>query len=93
MYRPDRIGAFKDRQEMEHWLNSWIAQYVAQDLASASEEGKARRPLADAEVVLDEIEGDPANYIAKFYVRPQYQLEGLTQSLRLILRFPSEHPA
>jgi type VI secretion system protein ImpC len=89
----DRIGAFKDRQDMEYLLNTWIAQYVAQDPASSSEEGKARRPLADAEVVLDEIEGDPANYIAKFYVRPQYQLEGLTQSLRLILKLPSEHPA
>ena len=54
-----------------------------------SQETKARRPLAAAEVVVDEIEGNPGYYGAKFFLRPHFQLEGLTVSLRLVARLPS----
>ncbi|MHC4119281.1 MAG: type VI secretion system contractile sheath large subunit, partial [Planctomycetota bacterium] len=46
-------------------------------------------PLAAAEVVVDEIEGDPGYYSAKFFLRPHYQLEGLSVSLRLVSKLPS----
>lgn len=84
----DKIGSFKERAEMESWLNRWIMQYVEPD-PSASEEAKARRPLAAAEVVVAEIPGNPGYYSSKFFLRPHYQLEGLTVSLRLVSKLPS----
>src|SRR6185503_16923611 len=53
----DQIGSFKERGDMERWLNEWISQYVEPDPARASEEAKARRPLAAAEVKVEEVEG------------------------------------
>lgn len=85
----DKIGSFKERDEMERWLTNWINQYVDGDPANSSESSKARMPLAAAEVVLTEIEGRPGYYASKFYLRPHYQLEGLTVSLRLVSELPS----
>ena len=50
---------------------------------------KARRPLSDAQVVVEDIEGQPGYYSAKFYLRPHFQLEGLTVSLRLVTKLPA----
>jgi type VI secretion system protein ImpC len=85
----DKVGAFKERDEMQRWLQQWIIQYVDGDPLHSSEETKARKPLAAAEVTMEEIEGDPGYYSAKFFLRPHYQLEGLTVSLRLVSKLPS----
>ncbi len=85
----DKIGSFKERADMEVWLNNWIRNDVEMNPATASEGDKARRPLASAEVVVTEIEGNPGFYAAKFFLRPHYQLEGLTVSLRLVSKLPS----
>jgi type VI secretion system protein ImpC len=84
----DKIGSFKERADMERWLNDWIKQYCV-DSANASEHDKARRPLADAEVKVEEVPGNPGYYSSKFFLRPHYQLEGLTVSLRLVSKLPS----
>ena len=86
----DKIGSFKERSDMEAWLNKWVSQYVVANPALASEKDKARRPLAAAEVVVEEVEGNPGYYQSKFFLRPHYQLEGLTVSLRLTSKLPSE---
>ena len=85
----DKIGSFKERSDMERWLNKWIMNYVDGDPANSSEETKARKPLAAAEVVVEEVEGNPGYYSSKFFLRPHYQLEGLTVSLRLVSKLPS----
>ncbi|TVS03108.1 MAG: type VI secretion system contractile sheath large subunit [Phycisphaerales bacterium] len=85
----DKIGSFKEREDMSSWLNSWVTQYVTTD-PTASEDVKARYPLAAAEVVVDDVEGNPGYYSAKFFLRPHYQLEGLTASLRLVSKLPSQ---
>ncbi|AJG18136.1 type VI secretion system contractile sheath large subunit [Cupriavidus basilensis] len=85
----DKIGAFKEREDMQRWLNEWIMNYVDADPANSSQETKARRPLAAAEVVVEDMEGNPGYYSAKFFLRPHFQLEGLTVSLRLVARLPS----
>ena len=85
----DKIGSFKERADMHKWLNNWIMNYVDGDPANSSETTKAQKPLAAAEVVVEEVEGNPGYYSAKFYLRPHYQLEGLTVSLRLVSKLPS----
>ncbi|PYM05867.1 MAG: type VI secretion system contractile sheath large subunit [Candidatus Rokuibacteriota bacterium] len=85
----DKIGSFKERDTMEKWLNNWIVQYVDGDPANSSESTKAQKPLAAAEVKVEEVEGNPGYYKATFWLRPHYQLEGLTVSLRLVSKVPS----
>ena len=86
----DKVGSFKTREAMERWLNKWILQYVDGDPTNSTEQTKAERPLAAAEVVVEEVEGAPGYYQSKFFLKPHYQLEGLTVSLRLVSKLPSE---
>jgi len=85
----DKIGSFKERSDMETWLNNWVGRYVENNPATATEADKARKPLAGAEVIVEEVEGNPGYYTSKFFLRPHYQLEGLTVSLRLVSKLPS----
>jgi len=89
----DKVGSFKERADMERWLQDWIMQYVDGDPGGSSESQKAKKPLAAAEVVVEEVEGNPGYYSSKFYLRPHYQLEGLTVSLRLVSKLPSDKAA
>lgn len=85
----DKIGTFKERAEVELWLNRWINQYVHPSISTATEEDRARMPLGAAEVTVEEIADNPGYYSARFFLRPHYQLEGLTVSLRLVSKLPS----
>ncbi|CAO3449753.1 T6SS component TssC (ImpC/VipB) [Azospirillum argentinense] len=89
----DKVGSFKSRKETEQWLSEWILQYVDGDPANSSETTKAEKPLAAAEVVVEEVDGNPGYYTSKFFLRPHYQLEGLTVSLRLVSKLPSGRAA
>ena len=89
----DKVGSFKERADMEKWLNKWIMNYVDGDPANSSEVTKAQKPLAAAEVTVEEIPGNPGYYSSKFFLRPHYQLEGLTVSLRLVSKLPSQKAA
>jgi type VI secretion system protein ImpC len=75
---------------MERWLNKWIGNYVDGDPLNSPESIKAQRPLAGAQVVVEEVEGSPGYYSSKFFLKPHYQLEGLTVSLRLVSKLPTE---
>ncbi len=85
----DKIGTFKERDDMQRWLNDWIMNYVDADPTNSSLETKSRRPLAAAEVIVEDVEGNPGYYQAKFFLRPHFQLEGLTVSLRMVAKLPS----
>lgn len=84
----DKIGSFKSRLDMETWLNNWISKFVTEN-PTATAEQKARFPLAEAHVEVAEVPGNPGYYSSKFFLRPHYQLEGLTISLRLVSKLPS----
>jgi type VI secretion system protein ImpC len=86
----DKIGSYMERSDMENWLNNWIRNYVIENPEDAGEETKAKKPLAAANAVVEEVEGDPGAYSAKFWLRPHYQLESLNVSLRLVARLPSK---
>jgi len=85
----DKVGSFKEREDMQKWLQDWVMNYVDGDPANSSETIKAKKPLAAAEVVVEEVEGNPGYYTSKFSLRPHYQLEGLSVSLSLVSKLPS----
>ena len=85
----DKVGSFMERDDMQKYLHQWIQGYVLGDPARAGEQQKARKPLAAAEVKVEEIEGNPGFYSAVFHLRPHYQLEGVNVSMRLVSKLPS----
>lgn len=89
----DKVGSFKERADMEKYLNHWIMNYVDGDPANSSETVKSQKPLAAAEVKVQEVPGNPGYYTSQFHLRPHYQLEGLTVSLRLVSKLPSQKAA
>ena len=84
----DKIGATKEKEALQRWLQEWIYEYVDGDPVNSSEETKARKPLADARVDVFENEENPGYYSARFYLRPHYQLEGMDIGLSLVSRLP-----
>ncbi len=84
----DKIGSFMERADCEKWLNTWIKNYVLVD-PHASEADKAKLPLADARIDVNEVPGEPGHYSAIAYLRPWLQMEALTASLRTVTRIPS----
>jgi type VI secretion system protein ImpC len=85
----DKVGSFKERDDMAKFLNSWIMNYIDGDPANSSETVKAYHPLAAAWVELDETDENLGHYLAKIDLLPHYQLEGLTVSLRMVTKIPS----
>jgi len=84
----DKIGSSKTKAQLQSWLQSWLLSYVDGSPNTSSDETKARHPLADAMVELEEDEENPGYYRSKMYLKPHYQLEGLSVSLRLVSRMP-----
>lgn len=83
----DKIGGFMSRSECEKFLNQWIAQYVVLD-DNASPSVKAEHPLREAFVEVTEVAGKPGVYKAVAFLRPHFQLDELTVSLRLVAELP-----
>lgn len=84
----DKIGSFASAANVEEFLNRWISQYVTSDDA-ASQETKAQYPLREASVQVSEVPGRPGVYRAVSFVRPHFQLDELSVSLRLVAELPS----
>jgi type VI secretion system protein ImpC len=80
----DKVGSYGGRAEMQSSLQEWITHYVHGSPERATETEKAEKPLAGAEVTVEDVEGNPGYYNAVFRLKPHYQLEGLTVSLRLV---------
>ena len=85
----DRIGSFMEASDCEIWLNRWITTYVNAN-PGASEELKARFPLREARVEVQEVPGQPGVYNAVALLRPWLQMEELTASLRMVARIPKK---
>jgi len=83
----DKIGSFMSRKECEAFLNTWILQYVVGN-DDVSAEIKARRPLREAKVEVVEIPGKPGAYRAVAFLKPHFQLDELSVSLRLVADLP-----
>lgn len=82
----NRVGSFMERQEAEVWLNRWITNYVISNPEGASEETKAKYPLAWAEIKVVDVPGQPGVYRAVAHMRPHFQLEAMDISLRMVAK-------
>lgn len=83
----DKVGSFMSRDNVEKFLNSWISNYVLLN-DDASQTSKASYPLREARIDVTDIPGKPGCYNATVYLRPHFQLEELTASIRLVAELP-----
>ncbi len=83
----DKIGSFAAASNIETYLNGWINQYVLNS-DDASQEQKAKYPLREASVQVQEVPGRPGVYRAVSFLRPHFQLDELSVSLRLVAELP-----
>jgi len=83
----DKVGSFMSRTDCENFLNKWIMQYVTPD-DTASPTVKAKYPLREASIEVSEVAGKPGVYRAVAYLRPHFQLDEISVSLRLVADLP-----
>ena len=83
----DKIGSFQTAENVSEYLNRWIGNYVL-GKDDAGQEIKAQYPLREARVDVSEIPGKPGSYNAVIFLRPHFQLEELTASIRLVAELP-----
>ena len=83
----DKIGSFMSRSECQDFLNTWILQYVVGN-DNVSAQIKAQRPLREAKIEVTEVPGKPGVYRAVAFLKPHFQLDELTVSLRLVAELP-----
>jgi len=83
----DKIGSFMSREEAQIFLNRWIKNYVL-DNDVATQKAKAQRPLREARIDVAEVPGKPGVYKAVAFMRPHFQLDELSVSLRLVAELP-----
>jgi len=83
----DKVGSFSSASSIETYLNGWINQYVLNS-DDASQEQKAKFPLREASVQVQDVPGKPGVYRAVSFLRPHFQLDELSVSLRLVAELP-----
>lgn len=89
----DKVGSFASANSMQRFLSDWIGNYVVSNPENAGQVIQAQKPLSAAEVIVEEVEGNPGYYTSKFFLKPHYQLEGMSISLRLVSKLPSSKAA
>lgn len=85
----EQIGSWKERQDLEGELNTWIRQYVA-DQENPSSDVRSRRPLRAAKIEVSDIEGDPGWYRVSLSVRPHFKYMGANFELSLVGRLDQD---
>jgi type VI secretion system protein ImpC len=83
----DRVGSYLSRGDLETFLNRWVAAYVNLDDQS-SPVISSQRPLREARVDVSEDPGKPGAYRVVAFLRPYFQLDDLSVSLRVVGRIP-----
>ena len=84
----DKIGAFLTKENVENYLNTWLSSYILlNDDAPASI--KAAYPLREGRIDVYDVPGSPGAYKSVIYLRPHFQMEELTASIRLVATLPA----
>jgi type VI secretion system protein ImpC len=84
----NRVGSFMTKENVQTYLTTWISDYVL-DKDDAGQELKAKYPLREARIDVSDVPGQPGSYSATVFLRPHFQLEGLSASLRLVAELPA----
>lgn len=84
----DKVGSFQTRGQVEAFLNNWIADYVLIN-DDAPQATKARFPLGEARIDVTDVAGKPGSYQATVFLKPHFQMEDLTASIRLVASLPA----
>ena len=85
----EQIGSWKESQDLERELNTWIRQYVA-DQENPPAEVRSRRPLRAAQVTVSDVGGDPGWYQVSLAVRPHFKYMGANFELSLVGRLDKD---
>lgn len=83
----DKVGSFASAGNVEVFLNDWLSQYILLD-DGASQEAKAQYPLREASIKVVENPAEPGHYKSVVFLRPHFQLDELSVSLRLVTELP-----
>lgn len=83
----DKVGSFATKDGISDYLNNWISNYVLID-DSAPQEMKASYPLRESRIDVTDVPGKPGSYRSVVFLRPHFQLEELTASIRLVAELP-----
>jgi type VI secretion system protein ImpC len=84
----DKIGSFMTRENVSTYLNTWISDYVLLN-DDAPQSVKASYPLREARVDVTDVAGKPGCYKAVVFLKPHFQLDELTVSIRLVADLPA----
>jgi type VI secretion system ImpC/EvpB family protein len=82
----NKVGDVPDRQKLQAFLHDWVFQYVSSDSADA--EARAKRPLRDAKIEVDDYPGEPGHYRLKLFLAPHLQVDQLSAGIRLVAKLP-----
>jgi type VI secretion system protein ImpC len=83
----DKIGSFQTKDGIALYLNRWINGYVL-GTDEAGQDIKAQYPLREARIDVFDVPGKPGAYRSVAFLRPHFQLEELTASVRLVAELP-----
>lgn len=79
----EQLGSWKDRSDLQRELNNWIRQYVA-DMENPGSAIRSRKPLREASIEVEDVEGQPGWYRCRLRVRPHFKYMGADFSLSLV---------
>jgi type VI secretion system protein ImpC len=85
----EQIGSWKERGTLERELNHWISQYVA-DMEDPAPSVRSSRPLRQAQVTVEDVEGQPGWYRCSLKVRPHFKYMGASFTLSLVGKLDKE---
>jgi len=85
----ENIGSWKERTDLDRELNAWIRQYIA-DQDNPSAETRSRRPLRQAQITVEDVEGEPGWYRVGMKVRPHFKYMGAYFTLSLVGKLDKE---
>jgi len=79
----EHIGSWRERADLERELNKWIKQYIA-DQENPSAEIRSQRPFKSAQILVEDVAGEPGWYRVKMSLKPHFKYMGASFELSLV---------